>query len=121
MSYKELSYTKDWRNAEDFPTVEADERKVRADMQFLFDEIKNYINEVLVAALNSTEGAANTLTRSGAPVQVELDRLEQELRDLSQGLTDFKSAAEVEHSYLRGEISYLRSEINRIANSGTGG
>ena len=53
MSLSTLSYTKDWTNAEDFPTVQTDENQVRADQQFLFNEIKAYLNDTLIPGIES--------------------------------------------------------------------
>ena len=39
-----LTFSKDWTNAEDFPTYEANEEQVRADMQLLHNETRDYIN-----------------------------------------------------------------------------
>ena len=44
MSLEKLKYSKDWTNPSDFPTVELNEEQVRADMQFLYDEIRDYLN-----------------------------------------------------------------------------
>ena len=51
MALDRLSYTKDWTNPEDFPTVELSEEQVRADMQVLYNEIKTFINEGLIPKL----------------------------------------------------------------------
>ena len=40
MSLDKLSYSKEWTNPTDFPTMETDEAQVRADQQLLYDEIK---------------------------------------------------------------------------------
>ena len=53
MSLGTLNYTKDWTNAEDFPTVQTDENQVRADQQFLFNEIKAYLNDTLIPGIES--------------------------------------------------------------------
>lgn len=53
MSLSTLNYTKDWTNAEDFPTVQTDENQVRADQQFLFNEIKAYLNDTLIPGIES--------------------------------------------------------------------
>ena len=47
MAFPKLSFTKSWKNAVDFPTVETNETKVRADMQYLFDEIKEALNALI--------------------------------------------------------------------------
>lgn len=56
-----LEFTRDWNNPEDFPPVETSEEKVRADMQSLHDEAKQYLNEKLVPALS--EGLGNAATK----------------------------------------------------------
>ena len=64
MAFTPLTFTKSWENAEDFPTYEPDETQVRADLQYLYDEIRDAFNG-LVAALNDTSAASNL------PVSVE--------------------------------------------------
>ena len=46
--YKKAAFSKTWESAEDFPTVELSEEQVRADMQALHDEMKEYVNSVLI-------------------------------------------------------------------------
>lgn len=53
MAYENLEYTKNWKNATDFPTYEPSETKVREDMQYLFDEIKTFVNDKLVTPMNA--------------------------------------------------------------------
>lgn len=43
-----LSFTKNWENPDDYPTIETDEMKVRQDMQSLHDEVKNFLNNELI-------------------------------------------------------------------------
>lgn len=58
MAFEQLTYTKSWKNAEDFPTYEPDETKVRADLQLLYDEAKDAFNR-LVGELNASTAAEN--------------------------------------------------------------
>lgn len=51
MAFDKLQFTKNWNNPDDFPTVELSEEKVRADMQLLHDEVKNYLNDTLIPAI----------------------------------------------------------------------
>lgn len=51
MAFDKIQFTKNWNNPDDFPTVELSEEKVRADMQLLHDEVKNYINDTLIPAV----------------------------------------------------------------------
>ena len=67
MSVSNFSFTKDWKEASDFPTHEPDETQVRADMQLLYDELKNYINSQIVVALNNIAAAVENLTNLSVP------------------------------------------------------
>ena len=60
MSLDKLSYSKEWTNPTDFPTVETDEAQVRADQQLLYDEIKTFLNTKLIPALEAL-GVESTL------------------------------------------------------------
>lgn len=51
MAFDKFQFTKNWNNPDDFPTVELSEEKVRADMQLLHDEVKNYLNDTLIPAV----------------------------------------------------------------------
>lgn len=51
MKIERLEFSRDWRNPEDYPTLELDETVVRADMQSLHDETRDYLNNVLDPAL----------------------------------------------------------------------
>lgn len=55
MAIKEFEFTKDWRNPADFPTYEGNEGNVRADLQWLFDEIKQYLNGELLPGIETPE------------------------------------------------------------------
>lgn len=56
-----LEFDKNWTDPSHFPAVETDEEKARADMQYLFDKIKDYINNTLVPAIPDgvTQGDLN--------------------------------------------------------------
>lgn len=45
--FDRLSFSKDWRNPKDFATYEGEETKVREDMQFLFNEIRDFLNGLI--------------------------------------------------------------------------
>lgn len=50
---QDLNLSKNWTSSSDFPSVEPDETQARKDMQCLFDEIKNYINDSLIPGIKS--------------------------------------------------------------------
>lgn len=69
MAFEPLVFDKVWTDAEDFPTIEHDESKVRADMQYLYDAIKDYIN-ALITVLNSVaDGASGADSIAATPLE----------------------------------------------------
>ena len=58
MSFDRLSFTKNWTNPSDFPTMESNEAQVRADMQVLHDESKGGLNR-LMDQLEQADAAAS--------------------------------------------------------------
>ena len=61
--YKKAAFSKTWESAEDFPTVEPSEEQVRADMQALHDEMKEYVNDVLIKDVaESFDAVADVVT-----------------------------------------------------------
>ena len=62
----EFDYTKKWTNQSDFPTYEGDETKVRADMQELFNQIRDALN-----ALAQAVTAANVAFTPGSYISSE--------------------------------------------------
>lgn len=58
MAFSTLTFTKSWENAADFPTYEENEQQVRADLQYLHDEMRDAFN-ALVARLNDAAVAGD--------------------------------------------------------------
>lgn len=100
MEIPKLKFTKLWTNHDDFPTVETREEVVRSDMQLLFNEIRDYINETLsgvvstigdtLTALQGKAGAGRIgFTRTAAidreNVQDAIECVQEQLVDVSQG------------------------------------
>lgn len=67
-----FSFSKEWTDADDFPTKEYSEPQVRADIQQLFDELKDYINNVVVAGINDN---ASSIAALGGGGQVDTNSL----------------------------------------------
>jgi len=84
MSFERMKFTKDWNRPEDFPTYEDSEAQVRADLQLLFDELRDFLNGALLPALESGKGAAELQTTEG-PLQQVLDRLKADIQTLAAG------------------------------------
>ena len=49
MPIRPLAFTKSWMSKEDFPTFEENETQVRADMEELHAQTRDYINNILIA------------------------------------------------------------------------
>lgn len=79
VEFEKLKFTRDWNNSSDFPTYEENEQKVRADMQALHDETKEFINETLIPELQDTienlavPGAGDMLERIYDPERKRTD------------------------------------------------
>jgi hypothetical protein len=54
IEFEKLQFKKNWNNASDFPTFEDDEAKVRADMQALHDETRDFLNDTLIPSVEET-------------------------------------------------------------------
>lgn len=63
MAIGNFNFSKRWTDSSPetgFPTFEPDEAKVRADMQYLFDELAAYINTYITPRLNTDESQIRT-------------------------------------------------------------
>lgn len=73
-----LSFTKDWTNPEDFPTVASDAVQARANIQRLHDETRDYLNtvmnpvvqEAMAMAQSASDKADDALAAAGGTVTV---------------------------------------------------
>lgn len=61
MSIPKLKFSKLWTNRDDFPTVETREEVVRSDMQLLFNEIRDWLNNTLTPAVETTSDEMEAL------------------------------------------------------------
>ena len=59
MSLTRLNFAKDWTNKNDFPVYQDNEAQVREDMQYHPNALREYINNQLLAELESKTAAAN--------------------------------------------------------------
>ena len=79
-----FDYEKHWTSAADFPTFEAEEAQVRADMQELYTEIAGALN-TLTAALKAVT-AAGYLGVDGAGNFSSAENVQAALQDLSDAI-----------------------------------
>lgn len=132
--FPKLKFTKLWTVTEDTPyfhTVETDESQVRADMQYLFDEIMNYLNDTFIPALkkpNAAEslGAADA-EGVAATVQALLDALngvkhshenKSLLDSYKQSEEDLKDAVDKKHNHENKDVlDHIRDVSSTLGNS----
>lgn len=82
---RELIFSKNWKNANDFPTYEDNEEKVRADIQLLYDEIRNYVNTVLLPAVNVIRASEIETSTTDVSVQSKLNSLTDAINEVTLG------------------------------------
>lgn len=84
-----MAFTKDWSkmNPPDFPAYEDDEAQVRADMQLLFNELRDFINQKLIPALNDIS-ALEIKSESGKTMQEEFAGLAEDISGLHDQIRD---------------------------------
>lgn len=54
MSVPKLNFTKDWTNKQDFPAAASDETTARKNIQLLFNEIRDHINNHVSPAVDAS-------------------------------------------------------------------
>lgn len=108
MALENFQYTKTWRSADDFPTIETDETQVRDDIQCLFDEIADGLNG-LTTELNSG-GVDTAQLADGAVTTAKIE---------DGAVTEDKLDIDVRHKMV-GVVSYgddSLSDVNAASNT----
>lgn len=135
MAFERLSFTKDWTNHDDFSTYEDSEAQVREDLQFHPNALRDYLNEVLLAALEdpaasrslgaAVTGISGTLQDVLDAYLEHLGTLDEAVRDLAAGESPEAVRAarveftedgwtEVDGSY---ELRILQSQHTRLSDA----
>ena len=76
---KKNSYTKTWESATDFPTHQSVESVVRADRQYLFEEIRQWLNGVLDNMLAENLPFATSEGIPAENIQAAITNIKQQL------------------------------------------
>lgn len=84
MGFTRFQYSKSWRSAEDFPTYEDDEGKVRDDMQSLFDEARDAVNRLIGELKAENLPFAKSAALNAENVQSAIGLLQTRLQELAQ-------------------------------------
>lgn len=131
MEIQRLEFTRDWTKAEDFPTIETDETKVRSDMQALYNEIRDYLNDVLspevVAEFEqfvtdyATKDELETVADSLAQLSQDAARktevadtyaTKESLEAVSEDLSTFKTVAATKDGV--ADVYATKEELNQV-------
>lgn len=86
MSLSQMAFDKVWTNPADFPTHETQEVKVREDMQYLFDSIKNQFNNFIFnefTAENTTFAPTEAIVVT--TVQDAIEFVYEQMQGITQG------------------------------------
>ena len=93
MALKKLEYQRSWRNDVDFPTYETEESKVRDDLQYHPDVIRDHINTEVVDGLAGQDGAshigygATTVAGQLGHIDTEMAAMADDINRLAAGDT----------------------------------
>lgn len=82
MALQKLNFTRVWTNPEDFPTYEAREEVVRADMQLLFDEIRTAFNKLIDDLAAEEIPFTSTLAIEADNIQSAIENVQAQLADV---------------------------------------
>lgn len=85
MPLEKLEYSKNWENPQDFPTYEAREEQVRADIQLLFDEAKAAFNKMVDDLAADLVPFASSPAIPASTVQSAIEAVQQQIEDIALG------------------------------------
>lgn len=79
MALSTFAYSKSWRSAEDFPSYEESEERVRDDMQLLFDEARDALNRLVGELKAANLPFAPTPEIDAGTVQSAIELLQEQI------------------------------------------
>lgn len=85
MPFNKLAFTKNWNDPDDFPTFEDDEAQVRRDMQYLFDEIRDFINSLIDSLRARSLPFDRTPEIDSSTVQNAIENVQAQLASVTVG------------------------------------
>ena len=90
-----------WRDPSRFPTYESEEAQVREDMQVLYDQIRDYINDTIVDSWNTSKAEqAALLPTTGANMKYLRRNTTSNVIETSTDGTNWQSTANSGHKIL---------------------
>lgn len=88
MAFPKLEYTRLWTRDSDFAKYVDSETQVREDLQYHPDAIATYINDVLLPAMQGTEGAANIGDTYSGTVAGTIRQIKSELEEQAEAIVN---------------------------------
>lgn len=127
ISIQKFEFTKNWNNPTDFPTYQPDEAQVRADLQELHDQTRNYFNNVLLQAIIKVieenqeyvqQAVADAILGTVPEKSIEINKLACVAEQLSPEDAEFLPTSEAVANYVGGKIlSVLSAQDEEFAPS----
>lgn len=117
MSLSQMTFDKVWTNPSHFPTYEANETQVRADMQYLFDKIKDCYNNHITTEFKATN-MPFTPTVGGVTstdVQAAIEFVHAEISSASQGAVPNGSITDEKLCQTSGSEAVVTAAIRNSA------
>lgn len=122
-TFEKLSFTKDWNNSADFPTYEENEAKVRADLQALHDETKNFINDKLIPGIENlaVPGSGDMLAAVYDPQKKRTDvyqYAENAVQNVADSLSNHTASANP-HNVTADQVAVTQSVVDALKETGS--
>lgn len=106
LSDYKLNFTKNWENPDDFATYEKDEAQVRADIQLLYDEIRNAYNNFL-DHLNALElPFSQTAEIAATTIQAAIENVQTQIAEATTGTIPDNSLETIK--YKDGSVTFAK-------------
>lgn len=102
MAIDKLTFSRVWTNPEDFATYLDNETEIRADMQALHDETRDYVNNILTASIDAN------LTNIDTSVNTRIAGMDSRLNAKATELTDYVDGVDAE---LRADVATTDAEL----------
>jgi hypothetical protein len=113
-----LGFTRNWENPSDYPTVEPDEGQVRRDMQSLHDEVKDYLNTVLIPKVIAEDATLDAWqAQETAHAEAEQGRViaEQARAEAEQGRVESMEQIQEESEEVFQLVEKLAVAVNTLS------
>lgn len=112
MALSQMAFDRVWTNPVDFPTHETQEGQVRADMQYLFDSIKNQFNNFL-----ANEFVAENMYFQATPGEIEQTNVQGAIEYVFSQIQEAYSGSIPDGAVSTSKIADTAVTTDKIADS----